>query len=102
MRIFHSIGSFVRRVHFSTSIDPVRNWLVLLTLSTIALASIIVWNVWAFDTVANGGAIGTTNTKAPEVFSQASLETIRVIFENRANEEAKYVTGVYRFADPSL
>lgn len=66
----------------------------------IALAGIFIWNVWAFDTVANGGVIGTA-TSTPQAFSQSSLNTIRSIFEDRAEERAKYETGTYRFSDPS-
>jgi len=81
--------------------DPVRDWLGLLTLSLLVLVSIVVWNVWAFGTVAQGGVIGTNATSTPPVFSGASLDSIHVVFLERADEEAKYVTGVYRFADPS-
>ena len=102
MNIFTAARSFLKRMRSGTTVDPVRDWLVLLTLATITLVGIIVWNVWAFDTVAGGGTIGNTTVKAPEIFSQSSLQTIRTIFENRAAEEAKYETGVYTFTDPSL
>lgn len=62
---------------------------------------IVVWNVWAFDTIANGGVIGTTATSTPPVFNHSSLDAIRAVFQMRAVEETKYVTGVYRYADPS-
>lgn len=102
MTILNSIGSGMKRIRFGIFGDSVHDWLVLLAVSTIALVSIIVWNAWAFDTVANGGALGSLQVKAPEVFKKSSLETIRTIFENRAVEEAKYESGVYRFTDPSL
>jgi hypothetical protein len=101
MTIFNFFGSLIKRIRSGTTADPVRDWLVLLSLSTIVLISIIVWNAWAFDTVAGGGFIGTSTAKAPEVFNQASLNTIRSIFEYRATEEARYESGVYSFADPS-
>ncbi len=99
MPIFNPL---LKRFRPSATLDPARDWLVLLILTTIILAGIIVWNVWAFDTVAGGGAIGTPPAKAPATFSQSSLDTIRTIFANRASEEAKYTTGVYSFTDPSL
>lgn len=102
MHTINYIGSFFKRLSSGGRQDPVRDWLILLILSTIALAGIIVWNVWAFDTVASGGTIGASTTKAPVGFSRTSLDAIHTTFENRANEEAKYVTGVYTFADPSL
>ena len=88
-------------MRYGEHLNPTRDWLALLTLSAIVLAGIIVWNVRAFDIVANGGVIGTSATSTPPVFSQASLDSIHVIFANRAAEEAKYETGDYRFADPS-
>lgn len=63
--------------------------------------SIIIWNVWAFDTVANGGVIGTSATSTPTVFNSSSIDAVRAVFAKRAAEEAKYETGVYRFNDPS-
>lgn len=83
--------------------DPVRDWLALLTLSVIALASIIVWNLWTFETVVGGGAIGAApaNTAPSTMPDRASLDAIHALFESRAAEEAKYATGVYRYADPS-
>ncbi|MHB8710325.1 MAG: hypothetical protein ACYC6X_02110 [Minisyncoccota bacterium] len=101
MNTFHSISSFFTRLRASTRQDPVRDWLILLTLSTLALAGIVVWNVWTFDTVATGGIIGAPATGTPPVFSRSSLDTIHTIFTSRAAEEAKYMTGAYHFADPS-
>lgn len=101
MNTFNSMNSFLRRLHFGASLDPVRDWLMMLILSAIALIGIVVWNVWAFDTIASGGTIGAPTTRAPSVFSQTSLDAVRTIFANRAAEEAKYETGVYRFTDPS-
>lgn len=101
MNTFNFIGSFLKRLRVGAREDPVRDWLVLVTFSMIAFASIVVWNVWAFDTVASGGVIGAPATGAPPVFSRSSLDAIHTVFANRAEEQAKYVTGVYRYADPS-
>ena len=81
--------------------DPARDWMTLLTLALFAFVALVVWNVWAFDTVARGGVIGAPATTTPAVFNRSSVNAIRGIFDARAAEEAKYVTGVYRFADPS-
>lgn len=101
MNIFTTTTSFLKRFRYGTRLNPVRDWLALLTFSAIALAGIIIWNVWAFDTVASGGVIGTSATSTPPIFNQSSLDTIHSIFANRAVEKAKYETGTYRFADPS-
>ena len=50
--------SFLKRLRFGSNPSPVRDWLIMLTFSILVLAGIVVWNIWTFDTVANGGAIG--------------------------------------------
>lgn len=92
---------FLKYLRFGKRLDPARDWLTLLSLAGIILAGSIVWNAWAFDTVANGGVIGTSATITPPVFSTSSLDAIHAVFEHRASEEAKYVSGAYRYADPS-
>jgi hypothetical protein len=101
MRISNLIESVSNRMRGGMYLDPVRDWLVLLILAIFAFISIVVWNVWAFETVAQGKAIGTnTATSSPSV-NRSSIDSIHTIFEKRATEEAKYMTGVYRYADPS-
>ena len=95
------IGSFLKRLRPGERIDPARDWMLLLILSTIILAGGIVWNAWAFDTVANGGVLGSPAPKPQPVFKRSSLDSINSIFSARAAEEAKYETGTYRYADPS-
>lgn len=97
----HLFNSLLRRTRLSPNIDPARDWLFLIISSTIILSGIVVWNAWAFDTVANGGTIGSVATSTAPAFDQASLGTIHAIFAERALEEEKYMTGVYQYADPS-
>ena len=101
MTTFNAASSLVTRLRANTHRDPVRDWFVLLAASMIALAGIIVWNAWIFDTIAEGGVIGTPIGETPPIFSRSSLDRVRTVFENRAAEEARYRTGAYRFADPS-
>lgn len=101
MNISNSLSSYAHRFRSGVRGDPVRDWLVLLTLSIFALVCIVVWNVWAFDTVAQGGSIGPAATSTPAIFNPSSIGTINDVFQMRATEEAKYVTGVYRYSDPS-
>jgi len=100
MIIFTSLNSFLKRFRHRP-LDPARDWIMLLACSAIALAILIIWNMWTFSIVAGGGIIGTSATSTAPIFSQESLNTINTIFTNRAAEETKYETGVYRFSDPS-
>jgi len=81
--------------------DPVRTWLLLFALALIMFAGIVGWNVWAFNTVVNGGTIGALTIDAPEAPSQTLLEDIQKVLTHRAGEREKYVSGDYRFSDPS-
>ncbi|MHB0865578.1 MAG: hypothetical protein ACYC1Y_01605 [Minisyncoccota bacterium] len=101
MKTLNSLSSFIKRTRLSSRIDPERDWLILITATLILLAGIVVWNAWAFDTVANGGSIGRPATSTPPVFNQASLDGIHAIFSARAAEEAKYASGEYQYVDPS-
>jgi len=101
MHISNLINSLFSRLRIAAHFDPMRDWLVLFTLFILAFMSIVVWNAWAFDTVAQGGVIGTSATSTPPAFNRSSLDAIHTVFAKRAAEEAKYATGVYRYADPS-
>ncbi len=101
MNISNRLSSFFQRLRSGATGDPVRDWLVLLTLALFAFVCIVVWNAWAFDTVAQGGVIGTAATSTSPVFNASSIDTINSVFQMRAAEETKYVTGVYHFVDPS-
>lgn len=96
-----SFKTIVARIQFRLRFDPIRDWLVLVSFFIAACAGIIVWNIWALDTVVSGGAFGKQTISAPPVFNQSSLDAIHTIFTSRAEEEAKYETGTYRFSDPS-
>lgn len=95
------LSSLVKRLRAVAHPDASRDWLILVALSLIVLACIVVWNVWAFDTVAKGGSIGAAAPKGLTPFNHESLGTINRIFESREEEEAKYRTGVYGYPDPS-
>lgn len=101
MSISNTAASALKRMHAGMFHDPVRDWLVLLSTALIVLAGMVVWNAWAFDTVASGGIIGTPETSPASALDQSSLEDIRRVFADRAAEKAKYATGVYRYDDPS-
>jgi len=95
------LRSFLFRFAYELRPNPTREWAVLLSFAGLVFALIMVWNVWAFKTVVDGGTLGSAATSTQPVFSQMSLDTIKNLFTNRATEEAKYQNGTYRFADPS-
>lgn len=101
MNITNHIKSAVTHFHIKKVIDPMRDWLALLIFSVIAFIGIVVWNAWAFDTITSGGVIGRAATSTPAIFDRTLLDVVHAVFEKRATEEAKYRTGVYRYADPS-
>jgi len=100
-----SLNTYIRSIFFRFSYgsrrNPTRDWSVLLGVSTLALIAIAAWNLWAFETVVNGGTLGSAATSTPPVFSQASINTIHDLFAARAGEDVKYLDGSYRFSDPS-
>lgn len=101
MKISLPTASLKKHLGYGARLDPARDWIILLVLSGVALVGIVAWNVWAFHTVAQGGALGTVKFEPPPVVSQSSLDTIRTILDARAVEEKKYKTGTYLFTSPS-
>ena len=96
-----SIIDSLKRFRSRIQPNPERDWIALIGLSLMAFASIVVWNIRAFDTAASGGVIGTSASTTPPLFSPASLDAINSIFANRTAEDAKYQAGTYHFRDPS-
>lgn len=101
MNTFFHIVPALKRFRRNSYQDPARDWLVMITLSLIAFVGIVVWDIWAFDTVVRGGTIGAQTAQAPATFDTSALDDVHTIFESRAAEEQKYVTGTYHFVDPS-
>ena len=101
MSILNFSNVFLKRLRVGAPKDPMRDWIMALIFSAIVLAGVIVWNAWAFDTIARGGVIGSVEPSSLPAFKSSSLDAIHDIFSNRVAEEAKYETGVYRYADPS-
>ena len=95
------MNPFLRRLRIGSNPSPVRDWLIMLAIAAMSFIGIVVWNIWAFDTVAGGGSIGSPSVTAPPAFSRSSIDAIHAVFANRAVEEAKYRTGEYQYADPS-
>ena len=102
----HSLRAYLQtllsRLSYGSRLNPARDWGVLLSLTALVLVLIIGWNVWAFQTVVNGGVLGGAVASSPPVISQTSIDALRTLFSDRAAEEMNYAAGIYRFTDPSL
>lgn len=101
MNIFNTAVSSVKRFRSNAFRDPERDWVGMLVIAVTAFVGIVVWNIWTFETVANGGVIGTATTSPAALLNHSSLDAVDAVFSNRSDEEAKYRTGVYRYTDPS-
>ena len=97
-----SLNLLLKKIKPSSHQDPERDWIVLLIVSIIMLTGIVVWNAWAFDTIAKGNIIGSVVSTTPAASNQSSFGEINTIFEKRATEETNYTSGVYQYVDPSL
>ena len=99
-----NITRFTRIFRNGLHADPVRDWSILFGLSLITFVGLVVWNVWTFETVAGGGTIGAPcsfPTCATPTVNRSSITAVQEVFNARAAEETKYVSGVYRYLDPS-
>ena len=101
MNIFNTAVSSIKRFRSNAFRDPERDWMGMLAIAVTAFVGIVVWNIWTFETAANGGVIGATTTSPTTSINRSSLDAVDAIFSNRSDEEAKYRTGVYRYTDPS-
>ena len=101
MKNFPFIANIRAWLRLGDRANPERDWFALMTVAALVLAIIVVWNLWAFDTVASGGTIGPATSAPAPVVNRSSLDMVQKIFSDRATEDAKYETGVYQFTDPS-
>ncbi len=101
MNIFNTAVSSIKRFRSNAFRDPERDWMGMLAIAVTAFVCIVVWNIWTFQTAANGGVIGTATSSPTTSLNRSSLDAIDDVFSNRSAEEAKYRTGVYRYSDPS-
>ena len=101
MSISNYTHALLKRLRRGVRHDPARDWFMTLIFFGIALVVISIWNVWTFQTIANGGIMDAQAVTAPPIFDRPLLDSARTIIENRAVEEAKYKIDVYHYTDPS-
>jgi hypothetical protein len=98
MKNSFDINAILTKVSYGDRARPVRDWFVLLAVMAVLVGLSVGWNVWLLRNMEKGGTIGTPET--PSAFDTAPIESVRAVFESRAEEEARY-ENEYRFVDPS-
>lgn len=91
--------SSIKLPHYDGRPQPERDWSVLLSIAAVLFLVSVAWNTWLFLRVTEGHPIGAEAVQVPTV-NTASLESVRAVFKERAEEEEGY-RSVYRFVDPS-
>ncbi|KND50131.1 MAG: hypothetical protein AB203_04065 [Parcubacteria bacterium C7867-008] len=90
----NSAGAF----KYGDRLNPSRDWFILVTIFVVLLLASLAWNVWLFDRVTKGDAIG--NASAPAPLNPASIDSVQALFEARAIKETDYKNT--HFVDPSV
>lgn len=98
-----NLSSLTARIHHTEGggVNPERDWDILLVGSIVLFVLIVGWHVWAFSTVVSDGTLGNAGQSAPPPQHASVLDTIPAFLTQRAAEDANYINGTYRFADPS-
>ncbi len=86
---------------YGTELRPVRDWYVLLSFIFILLMASVFYNAWSFLEVYRGEVLSFEHKEIKQSFNSKPIETSRLIFEKRAEEERAY-RFEHRFIDPSL
>ncbi|GEM_PF-1131284 len=84
----------------SVSINPTRDWLILISLVLLLLIANIIINIFGFQQlVSRRNDITIPPSSAPAINEQA-VQNVQQIFVTRASEQAKYESGAYSFTNP--
>lgn len=92
----NSLSSLARN-RAAVSLNPQRDWFVLLTCALLLLLASVVGNLWLFHRATEDQPIGEAGNGSAQPLD---LERTRQLFSERADERARYVDG-YGFTDPS-
>ena len=92
------LGPILKKFSYGQDIHPARDWFVLLFVTVTLLIVSVLWNFWLLKSVEEGGTIG--NEAPPPAFDAAPIESVRTLFEARAEEKTRF-RQEYQFVDPS-
>ena len=79
---------------------PMRDWFILLSVTSVLLIAGVVWNIFLFNHFQN---VQTTTTSVKVTAQQGigdSITKVQALFQQRAAEEVNYQQN-YHFVDPS-
>lgn len=96
-----TLSRFSLHLSYGARLRARRDWLVALSIAGVMLLVSAFWNYWTFSRVESGETLGQAATATPSGFDKSSLDLIRQVITSRAGEEARYLSGEYRFIDPS-
>ncbi len=99
-KYLESLTSFLRIFRYGDQLKPVRDWLVLLGITSLLLILSVVWNIWLFVNSENIKAINTA-TLLDQSTASGSIPPVQAVFQERATQETDY-QHTYQFVDPSL
>ena len=99
-KFFPFLSVLKKTFAYGDRLRPTRDWFVLLAAAGVLLLASMAWNVFLFNELQNGKALGTTSAQVSKP-STPSVVHAQDIFKQRASEEGNYQT-LYHFVDPSL
>ena len=82
-------------------VDPVRDWIALITIAGVILLGIIGVDVWQFNVITDASMQVPASSAAQRSFNLKEFETVKTLITSRASEQQKYINGAYTFTDPS-
>jgi hypothetical protein len=95
-----SLESLKKIFTYGERIRPVRDWFVLLAITTILLIIGVFWNIYIFNQFENVKT-PASDTHTPQLQNlETSVQKVQTIFQSRATEENNY-QQTYQFVDPS-
>lgn len=92
------LNPITKKLQYGDQIRPTRDWLIMLGVFIIGLASCVVYSLLTFSSVVRGQPVGNAQVNVP---AQIQLDQVNALFNARAAQRQHYDSD-YRFVDPSL
>jgi len=82
---------------YGGTINPTRDWFVILGVAAVILILSVLYSLWIFSKVTSGEVIGSATTTPAVV--PTSLDSVTPLFQKREEQRLKYISE-YSFIDP--